>query len=438
MTRRPDTRVPSRSNTHSAGFWLVLGSMFLATVFTSQSASAQQYSVLHQFTGGRDGGNPTTGLRMDRAGNLYGTAFGDGLGNGSGFGTVFKLAYKNGSWRFAPLYAFRGGGDGAGPYSRIAVASNGILYGATVSGGTGGCNTWSPYIGCGTVFELQPPATFAKTPFPTWTETQLYPFTGLNDGRFPYGDLTLDQAGNIYGSTYFGGAFGAGVVYALASGTWAESVLYTFTGGNDGDSPHGGVVFGSDGNLYGTTLFGGSTGYGVVFNLTPAGPPWNENVLYTFQGGSDGGGPVGGVIFDGAGNMYGTTSLAGAGGGGTVFELTPSDGGWQLHTLCSFTGSDNYGDGSAGSLVMDADGNLYGANHNDGALGYGSVFKASQSGGNWTCTTLHDFTDGNDGAYPWDGLVLDSNGNIYGTASAGGTGSACSGGCGVVFEISQN
>jgi uncharacterized repeat protein (TIGR03803 family) len=225
----------------------------------------------------------------------------------------------------------------------------------------------------------------------------------------------------------------------LTHGNWTESVVYAFNrDGSRGYSPRGGAALGSDGNLYGTTLHGGTQPpAGVVFELSPVGSGWSETVLHNFQGGDDGTSPDAGVILDRVGNIYGTTSGLGSTNGGTVFELSPSAAGWTLNTLCIFSGG-FAAEGPAGNLVMDAAGNLYGTTVSDGMYGQGTVFKASQAGGVWTCATLHDFTGGADGGAPLDGLAMDASGNLYGTTYQGGTGSACPRGCGVAFVVATN
>lgn len=273
----------------------------------------------------------------------------------------------------------------------------------------------------------------------------LYRFTGSSDGATPgSGNVVFDQAGNLYGTTTSGGVqnceFGSpcGVVYELtpSNGGWTESGLYSFQGGSDGDTPEAGVIFDQAGNLYDTTAYGGlacpGNGCGTVFRLAPSGPDWTEKVLYTFRDGGDGANPEGGLIFDQSGNLYGTAANGGASDGGTVFELTPSSGNWTLALLYSLVGIGN--PGPFGNLTMDAAGNLYGTTAGDGAYGYGSVFKLTPSNGGWTYTSLHDFCSSgipcSDGAYPYGNVILDENGNLFGTAS-------CSGpqGYGVVFEI---
>jgi uncharacterized repeat protein (TIGR03803 family) len=260
----------------------------------------------------------------------------------------------------------------------------------------------------------------------------LYSFTGGADGGYPgYGDVVFDQAGNLYGTTSLGGVNGFGTVFKLtpSGGGWTESVLYSFAGGNDGAFPYSGVTFDKVGNLYGTTTSGGANGGGTVYQLTPSEIGWTETVLWNFQAASDGSYPVGGVIFDQAGNLYGTTANGGPSSGGTVYELTPSGGNWVFTLLYSFSG---YA-GPFGGLAMDAAGSLYGTTYQDGTYHLGSAFKLTLSGGSWIYTDLHDFDTG--GIYPIGSVVLDAGGNLYGTASAGGSQGCGGNGCGVVWEI---
>jgi uncharacterized repeat protein (TIGR03803 family) len=390
---------------------IVLVLIFVAT----HAAQGQTFNLLHAFTGGSDGASPEAGLTIDHGGNLYGTTNGGGVG----YGGVFKLAHKNSNWVFSPLYSFAGGIDGAGTYSRVVFGPDGSLYGVTY--GTDG--------GFGTAFKLQPAVTACKTVLCPWMETVLYRFSGGSDGANPEGDLTFDQAENLYGATLQGG-YGYGVVYELApsNGGWTESVLHSFERDNDGVFPGAGVIFDTSGNLYGTTAYGGTHGLGVVYQLTPSGSGWTENLLYTFQGGSDGGVPLSGLIMDNSGNPYGTTSQDGAGSCGTAFELTPLNGSWSFQLLYSFGGSS--GCGPQASLMLDEAGNLYGTTLNGGANGQGSVFKLTPSNGSWVYTSLHDFTGGGDGAFPVSNVVFDEAGNLYGTASEGGAN-----GYGTVWEI---
>lgn len=397
--------------------------MFALTAVLIQPAQAQTFTVLHNFTGGQDGASPAAGLTMDRAGNLYGTTGGNGVYDN---GTVFKLKHTGSGWLFTPLYSFAGGDDGNNPEARVVFGPNGTLYGTTVQGGGNGCGG----DGCGTVFNLRPPARACTTALCPWTETVIHRFAG-SDGAGPYGDLVFDTAGNLYGTTAGGGAYGLGAVFELTptAGGWTESVLYSFTGGNDGYYPYSGVVFDQSGNLYGTAYSGGLYDYGTVFQLMPSGSAWTENTLYAFQDESDGAHPVGGLIFDKSGNLYGTAVFGGSGGVGTVFALAPSNGNWAFTVLYALSGPLN-GHGSDASLTMDAASNLYGTTAADGEYQYGSVFKLTPSGGSWTYTDLHNFTGQSDGGFPIGGVVLDASGDLYGTTEAGGAYNH-----GVVWEI---
>jgi uncharacterized repeat protein (TIGR03803 family) len=392
---------------------LAIAIVFALTVLATQSAQAQTFTVLHDFTRGKDGASPEVGLSIDGAGNLFGTA---NSGGSAGFGTAFELAHKGRGFDFKVLHTFTGGSvgstDGGGPAARVVFGPNGTLYGSTTFGGNSNA---------GVVYNLGPASRLR-------TETVLYSFTGSSDGDRPSGDLIFDQAGNLYGTTSFGGASFNGVTFELTpSGSgFTEDVLYTFTGGNDGSEPQSGVISDAAGNLYGTATAGGASGFGTVFELTGSGSPRTDQTLYSFQDGSDGGFPSGGLIFDASGNLYGTTSSGGAGGGGTVFKLTPSGGSFTFTLLFSFTGSG----GPAATLTMDAAGNIYGTTTNDGAFGQGSVFRLTPSGGGFTFTSLHDFTGGVDGGRPFSNVVFDAAGNLYGTTLQGGTGAA-----GVVWEI---
>jgi len=411
-----------------------LAIVLLLAIAVTQSAQAQTFNVIYTFTGGLDGASPQAGLTIDRGGNLYGLTNAGGIG----YGTAFKLAHQNSSWLFNNLYSFAGGNDGAGSsHGRVTFGPNGTLYGTTTGGGGGPSCTVYEYTGCGTVFNLKPPPhSVCETTLCPWTETVLYRFTGSSDGAHPAGDITFDQSGTIYGAAYQGGNC-CGVIYSLtpSNGGWNQSVVYPFTGGNDGSSPHGFEIFDNAGNLYGTNLAGGTYGYGVVFKLTPSGSGWTENTLHAFQFASEGGAPVAGVIFDSTGNLYGATIQYGPANGGTVFELTPSGG---FSVLYSFFYSGFGGDdcGPQASLVMDRGGNLYGTTLCDGTNQQGSVFKLTPSEGGWTYSDLYNFTGGSDGGIVRGGVTLDANGNLYGTASEGGNRSDCNGiGCGVVWEI---
>jgi uncharacterized repeat protein (TIGR03803 family) len=408
--------------TKAHGLWaavvLIIG--FLLT----QPTDAQTYTVLHHFTGASDGANPLAGVTVDSGGSLYGTTM---AGGRKGFGTVYRLANSGGNWVFYLVYSFAGfeKGDGSGPYARVVIGPDGALYGTTRSGGGGqGCRELH---GCGTVYRVRAKPGDIQVP---WTEDVLYSF-GTYDGSDPYyGDLVFDHMGNLYGATMNGGAYLQGAVYELspAGGTWTEQVVYSFAG-PDGAAPVNGPVIDQSGHLYGTTSSGGSGGFGAIYQLSRSGSIWTESVLHSFQSLSDGLTPSTGAFLDPSGNLFGATQAGGVGGGGTVFELTPlGNGNWNLRTLYGFSGS------SLGSsyrtLVMDRAGNLYGTASGDGMKQHGSVFKLTWSNGAWSYTSLHDFTGGTDGGTPFGTLAFDATGNIYGTASTGGAY-----GNGVLFEI---
>jgi len=269
------------------------------------------------------------------------------------------------------------------------------------------------------------PCTLAASKYKT-----LHTFRGGKDGHGPFGGVILDAAGNLYGTTIYGGAYSAGTVFELTptSTGWTESVLYSFNCATGCNPQFEVLIFDGAGNLYGTTPHGGAYGNGVVFELTPTSTGWTESVLYSFTGGSDGGTSYAGVIFDAAGNLYGTTWGGGAYGGGVAFELTPTSTGWSESVLCSFHG------GSDSHVIFDSTGNLYGVTWFDGKYGWGIVFKlAPNSDGSWTESVLYQFKGGKDGAEPRARLLFDSAGNLYGT-----TGNAYTSGYGIVFKLVPN
>src|SRR5450759_1091312 len=244
---------------------LALAIMFVLLLGASEAVQAQTFQVIHNFIGGTDGAEPTFGLTIDAAGNLYGTTFeGD-----AGTGTAYKLSHKSTGWALTPLYMFTITSKGVIPYSTLVIGRDGKLYGTTGFGGFGPCLAYG-HTGCGTVFSLQNPGTFCHTSYCPWIETPLYKFSGGSDGSNHYGaTLVFDQAGNIYGTTFAGGS-GSGVVYKLtpAGSGWTQSVVYTFTGGADGAVPWAGVTLDQAGNLYGTTSSGGAFGGGTVYAVS--------------------------------------------------------------------------------------------------------------------------------------------------------------------------
>ena len=387
------------------GWGLLLGAALIAAAWPSTAACAQTLTTLYSFAGS-DGMYPLDHdtLIFDSSGNLEGTTLYGGV---NGAGTVFELTP---SGTETPLYNFTGGSDGGTPFGGLIADASGNLYGTTASGGT---------YGDGTVFELTPSGTLIV----------LYSFTGNSDGGTPYSGLVADASGNLYGTTVYGGNFDNGVVFKLTKSTttpWPETVLHAFTGDSDGGYPEAGLIFDASGNLYGTTAFGGSSDVGAVFKLSPsARPPWTETPLYSFAGETDGSFPLGSLIFDTSGNLYGTTMEGGSLGYGTVFKLTPSaTPPWTETLLYSFSGND--GASPVAGLIADAAGNLYGTTQFGGSADDGTVFKLTASGSE---TTLHEFT-GSDGEFLLGGLIADAAGNLYGTTEYGGAN-----GQGTVFKL---
>ena len=401
----------------------VLALLALTLACVCITAQAQTFTVLHSFTGGGDGDAPVAGLSIDGAGNLYGTtSYG-----GRGPGVVYKLAERNSTWILSPLHSFTAGADGCDPANAdLTIAPDGSLYGTTPLCGNELCSR-----GCGTVFHLRPSSSLPLTPTSPWTETILYYFRE-QQGPGASGRLAFDSAGNIFGTTKGGGVQGAGIAYELSpsNGGYTENTIYSF----QSIVFPGGLIRDSLGNLYGVTQ-GTGLDYGEVFELSLSGSQWVATVLYAFQDGEDGEYPVGDLIADAQGNMYGTTSNGGtAGGGGTVFEMSPDGhGGWVHTTLAELPGGNPYqSPGPQDSLTMDSAGNLYGTAILNGAFHKGNVFKLTNNGGSWTYTSLYDFTGGSDGFLPFSNVVIDAQGNLYGTAAQGGAH-----GEGVVWKIVQ-
>jgi uncharacterized repeat protein (TIGR03803 family) len=271
---------------------------------------------------------------------------------------------------------------------------------------------------------------------------------GHGDGKYPNGGLIFDAAGNLYGTTSSDNLF---KLTPNSDGSWAYSLLHRFTGGADGGFPGAGLIFDADGNLYGTTTQGGAYGHGTVFKLTPSsGGKWKETVIHEFAGyPSDGAFPRCQLIFDAAGNLYGTALGGGSANFGVVFKLTPSNGTWTGSVLYSFCSLKNCADGDtpSGGVVFDAAGNLYGVTpvggdsakcpRNDGC---GTVFELTPNS-NGTCTesVLHNFTNGADGGFPVEGVIFDTTGNLYGAAGEGGN-LSCNppNGCGTVFKLTPH
>jgi uncharacterized repeat protein (TIGR03803 family) len=400
--------------------------IFLLGTSAVQPAQAQTETVLYSFTNASK--SPVAPLIMDSSGNLYGTA---SVGGGYGHGAVFELVNSSGSYTAKILYSFAGPpNDGENPEGIIADSA-GNLYGITQVGGSSSTCT----AGCGIAFELVNSAE-------TYTEKVLHNFGATGDGGLPIGGLIMDAAGNLYGTTFSGGANGQGAVFELvnSSGVYTENLLYSFAKNGDGSAPSGSLYMDSAGNLYGATQGGGTAGgWGTVFELVNSSGSYTEKVLYSFAGPPDDGRAPTAVIADPAGNLYGTTTYGGdssacPNGCGSVFELLNSSGSYTEKLLHSFTGPTD-GVYPMGGLIMDPAGKLYGTTGGDPSvsLGNGSVFELVNSSGSYAEYVLHTFVGApDDGASPYAGLLMDASGNLYGTTSAGGAS-----GDGTVFEISN-
>ncbi|MGA8151795.1 MAG: choice-of-anchor tandem repeat GloVer-containing protein [Terriglobales bacterium] len=398
--------------------------------FASATAAQPQYKVLHTFSNDRanpDGTSPYGGLILDAAGNLYGTtAFGYGDG-----------CYWHGC---GTAFILTQKPDGSWRETAILLdffwtdpgswPMAGLTFDA--NGNLYG-TTAGDYQCCGRVFAGTPNSDG------TWTWTELHSFTGGNDGARSYAGVIVDASGNLYGTTTGGGSQGYGVVFKLTrnpDGSWTESVLHSFTGGKDGANPYAGLIFDNAGNLYGTTVGGGKYGYGVVFRLTPnPHGSWTEKVLHKFTGGKEGANPYAGLIFDAAGSLYGTTVNGGPYGYGVAYKLTPNAAGcWVPKILHKFTGGKD-GANPYASLVLDTAGNFYGTTWAGGAHGLGVVFKLSIGlDGRWGEHVLHAFA-GQPARNPYAGVILDAAGNLYGTTAGGSSDCSYWTHCGAVYEI---
>ncbi len=327
-----------------------------------------------------------------------------------------------------PVYSFTGGLDGSNPASQLVFDGSGNAYGTTVTGGASDC---------GTVFKLTPAGGGH------WQQSVLLSFDCFNGGKNPYGGVTLDTLGNLYGTTVAGGAGGVcsgdgcGIVYELShSGSqWTETVLYNFRDAPDASNPGSAVMFDIQGRLVGTAPDGGAYGVGAIYQLAPSNGHWTETILHDFSGGSDGAlGSLGPLFRDAGGNFYGVTEIGGAYSAGTVFKLTRGSGGsWQFSTLYAFLGQPDAAF-PYGGLTADSHGLLYGTSYYGGANGAGAVFRLgpTTATGGWRSTVLYSFSGSADGANPTSTLVFGTGGRLYGTTSAGGD-SGCQ--CGVVFAL---
>jgi uncharacterized repeat protein (TIGR03803 family) len=408
-----------------ASFSVILGSLAITTPLFA----ASREKVTHSFRpNGKDGVYPN-GVIIDKTGNLYGTTY-----VGGDVGTVFELTPDNGKWTETLLHTFHGK-DGALPLGGLIQDAAGNLYGTTTAGGASSTCNDRAQPGCGTVFELS--LVNGK-----WTEKVLHSFNqDGKDGSFPAASLILDRDGNLYGTTVEGGPLsvcyqsGCGVAFELLpgkNGEWTEKILYTFHFYSSG--PYYALVMDKSGNLYGTDSITGKYLDGVVFELVPSNGKWTQKVLHTFKlDGKDGANPDSSLILDQQGNLYGATSnggpLSGCNGQtcGTVFELSPGNNGkWTEKVLYSFNSKDG---AFPGSITFDASGNLYGSAQGGYGNGFGTVFELTPNNGKWTEKVLHSFSGAPDGAYPGN-VILDTAGHLYGATWMGGAYDY-----GAVFEI---
>ena len=373
-------------------------------------ATAGTEKVLFAFT------NPDLAYPKGRVFVADGSLYATGSGNLHGYGEVIQLPQGA---KEKTLLKFDGT-DGAIPYAGLIVDSSGAFYGTTSSGDA---------YNAGNVFKLSKSGD-------KWIQSVIWDFSAPGDGAYPLSDLVIDGAGNIYGTTSDGGAYGNGAVFELTnnSGTWSEKLLYSFEGGSNGLQPYAGLLLGSNGALYGTTTMGGSGG--TVFELTQSGGVWTEQVIYSFTGGADGSYPCGVLIEDSTGALYGTTYDGGNSnecdgiGCGSVFKLTQSGGVWNESTLHKFTGGNDGGNSFAGLTWGPNFQTLYGTTERFGSNGGGTVFVLKQSGVKWKLSTLWPFGSGKDGNGSQASVVFDASGNMYGTTQYGGTA-----GEGTVWEI---
>jgi hypothetical protein len=392
----------------------------------SNTSSGWKRTIIYTFSGGTDQGTPQD-LIIDSAGNLYGVT-------DYGWGTVFELSPSGSSWTYKLLYAFTGGADGGAP-SAIVMDGSGNLLGATNTGGyvnANVCYNEAVYSnGCGVVFELSPASGG------TWTESTLYSFLGGNDGAQPIGTIALDPSGNIFGIADNAGVNGEGTLFEVSksSGSWTETVPYAFPAQV---APSSGVTSDGAGNIFGGTKLGGTLNSGTLFELSPSSGGYTYNTIYSFTESFDGGYPFIAPTIDNHGNLFVSTYSTFAQNYGSFinieFELSPTGtGGWHGSVVRDFPSSTD-GYDPLGGVIRDSAGNLYGTTPGGGLYGWGGVFEVTPSGTGSTEKLIYSFQGTSDGALPSASLALDASGNLYGVAQFGGSNN-CFGGCGTVFKL---
>lgn len=422
-------RIPAMKLCALASGWIRRGLVTASVLFIllSSARAGAKLKVLHAFAGGSDGTYPIAPPAFDHMGNLYAVTEEGGTGTGCstyGCGVMYELHPNGTQWSEKILYDFftTDNIQTLAPAGALTLDPNGSFYGVDSVGGDATCD-------CGEVYQMTRVSG-------VWTKTTIHDFVGngygSSDGNYGGAGLLRDSAGNLYGVTVQAGSFGNGTVFKIApnaDGTWTESIIYNFSGFRDGANPFAPLVMDATGALYGTTQDGGVYGYGTVFKLTLSTGGWTETTLYDFTGGSGGGNPVFGVVLDSAGNVYGAADTGGSNRTGVVYKLTPTKGIWNYVPIHTFSGNSDGGNPSS-TVTIDAGGNLYGTTLYGGLYQYGTVYKISNVNGKWEETVLHSFTGGNDGWQPYGGLMVDSSGNVYGSASQGGRY-----GFGLAFEI---
>jgi hypothetical protein len=399
---------------------IALSAAIACICFLSLPASAQTESVIYSFPSNGLGGNSSfpNGITLDSSGNFYVSTEEMGAGN---VGSIVELSpIVGGGLQATTIYSFTDETDGESPFAPVVIDSAGNLYGQSGNGKSYGKQFF------GTVFQLAPQSGG------TWKFTTLHEFSNGNDGSGPFAAQVLDSAGNIYGAASYGGANKTyGDIYKIspeAGGGWHLSVLHAFTGASDGGQPFSNLIFDSAGNLYGTASIGGSytnckLGCGTVYKLSPTtGGGWHFTTLFEFNA-EDGEGPVAGLAMDASGHLYGTTSGGGPSRSGVAFKLSRASGGmWHETVLHVFTGGTTDGNGPATNVVLDGAGNVYGVTQRGGMDGNGVVFKLSHSsGGSWTESIVYNFSGLPDALQPFGAPIFDSAGNLWGNSSLGGT-----------------
>jgi len=432
--------------------WAAASTIVFGLLATPASAASKE-NILYSFcslSNCADGSVPAGGLTFDASGHLYAMTYygGDGCPNDEpGCGTAYELTPgANGSWTETVLYNFcEDAKQCIYQHGNLTLDASGNLYGTAFWGGASACAPEG--VGCGVVFQLK------RGTNGRYQQKILHNFQpNGKDGIYPSDTLLIDAAGNLYGTTSEGGTGscsdgyenGCGTVFELTpspNGEWTEKVLYSFSG-TDGYHPNGSLVFDTAGNLYGTTQIGGSGRWGVAFELTSKdGKQWEENILHDFKGTTDGGEPQAGLTVGADGSFYGTTVYGGAYGPGTVFRLTRNNkGDWAERVLHSFQGNGKDGSNPWAGVAVSKAGNLYGTTAYGGTDDRGTVFELTAgTDGKWGEKVLHSFqNNGEDGTEPTAGVVLDAEENLYGTTGFGGPYPDCYGGglgCGIVFEI---